>query len=113
MVAFMSGTVTTVTTDKCPGRMISIYNQEADLTISYLHMSMSGNAGLGETVTVGQRVGTVGTTAEGCTVPHLHIDAANGNSRPGCTREDCPAENAAQFVDIGPQLFTTFEALPD
>lgn len=114
VLAFISGTVTAVTEDKCPGRMISIYNKDTDLTVSYLHMNMDPGTHIaqGATVTQGQHVGQVGPPAAGCGTPHLHIDAAKGNSRPGCKREDCPAANAAKFVDIGPDLFTTYQALP-
>jgi len=113
VAAFLSGTVTEVTTDKCPGRMISIYNAESDLVVSYLHMDMQGNAALGATVTAGQQVGKVGPPANGCGTPHLHIDVAAGKTRPGCRREDCPAANAAKFRDIGPQLFQTYQVLPN
>lgn len=113
VVAFMSGTVTLLTTDKCPGQMISIYNEQSDLTISYLHMDFGNHVNVGDTVTPGQHVGMVGPPANGCGIPHLHIDAAQGKTRPGCARENCPPANASKFVDIGPQLFTTYEALPE
>jgi|GEM_PF-918318 len=114
VVAFIGGTVTTITQDRCPGRMISIYNQEADLTVSYLHNDMNPGTHVakGDTVQPGQHVAVVGPAGAGCGTPHLHIDAAQGNSRPGCSRLNCPASNASKFVDIGPDLFTTFEALP-
>lgn len=114
IVAFLSGTVTHIGEDKCPGRLVSIFNQEANLTISYLHMNLnaSTHVAAGATVTVGQHVGVVGPPSAGCGVAHLHIDAAQGNTRPGCKRESCPAENAAKFFDIGPDLFKTYEALP-
>lgn len=113
VVAFLSGNVVSVSEDKCPGRLISIYNDEYKLTISYLHMSFDNHISLGSSVEPGSPVGLVGTLAQGCTVPHLHIDAARGDSRPGCARENCPADRAAKFVDIGPQLFLGYEALPD
>lgn len=113
VAAFMSGKVTTITQDRCPGRMISIYNQEADVTISYLHLNLDQNTHVknGATVTAGQQIGIVGDQRAGCTISHLHIDAARGNSRPGCSRNDCPASNASKFMDIGPDLFKTYQAL--
>jgi hypothetical protein len=115
VVAFLSGTITSVTADKCPGRMFSVYNKESNLTVSYLHMNFGPNDSdmLGKTVTLAQQLGTVGAAPNGCGTPHLHIDAAVGMNRPGCKREDCPAANAAKFRDIGPQLFETFQALKD
>lgn len=114
VAAFMSGTVSRISTDRCPGRLISIYNKESDLTISYLHLSRStSTVREGDTVSVGQSIGRVGTTQEGCTVPHLHIDAASGTTRPGCSRLSCPAANASKFVDIGRQLYDTYQSLSD
>lgn len=113
VVAFLSGTVTRITEDRCPGRMVSVYNEQEDLTISYLHMSYQNHVGMGDTVDVGQHIGFVGTLANGCVIPHLHIDAASGHSRPGCSRLNCPSANATRFVDIGAALFETFQALPD
>ncbi|HMH69781.1 MAG TPA: phage tail tip lysozyme [Candidatus Saccharimonadales bacterium] len=114
VMAFLSGTVTQITEDRCPGRMISIYNKESNLTISYLHMNMDPNThvGDGDTVAVGQKVGIVGPAAAGCGIAHLHIDAAKGEKRPGCSRLSCPAANAEQFVDIGPDLSKTYDVLP-
>lgn len=113
ILAFFGGTVERIGSDKCGGDTVGIYNAQSDLIASHLHMG-SVEVQVGQTVQAGQQVGTVGTSAgDTCgTPPHLHIDVANGNSRPGCKREDCPPENAAQFVDVGPQLFETYEALP-
>ena len=114
-VAFLSGTVTTITEDKCPGRMISIYNKESDLTISYLHMDFALDPAvkLNAQINVAQLIGKVGPPPNGCGIPHLHIDAAAGTVRPGCKRESCPPANAAKFRDIGPQLFETYQKLKD
>lgn len=114
VVAAMSGVVTSVTSDRCPGRMISIYNQESDMTLSYLHLAFSNHVALGQTVAAGDPVGIVGPASpNGCGTAHLHIDGANGENRPSCSRLNCPAANQAYFVDLGPQLFDTFQALPD
>lgn len=113
VAAFLSGTVISVTKDKCPGRMISIYNEESDLTISYLHLSFSNHVGMGDVVSVGQQIAVVGTDDEGCGIAHLHIDAVTGKPRPGCARENCPPDRRSRFVDIGPQLYETFQVIPD
>lgn len=111
VAAFMEGTVNTVSTDRCGGRFISIYNAQKDMTISYMHMSLSGNIANGTQVKAGDRVGFVGTVAEGCTVAHLHIDAIKGRVRVACSRLSCPPANQALFLEIGPDLFKTFQLL--
>lgn len=111
VAAFVGGVVISISKDKCPGRLISIYNQESDMTISYLHLSFNGHVKLGDTVRAGDKIGVVGSNAEGCGISHLHIDATKGRGRPSCKRESCPPENASKFVDIGPQLFETFNSI--
>lgn len=113
VVAFLGGTVVRVTEDRCPGRMISIYNSESDLTISYLHLAFNNHINEGDTVEVGGHVGVVGPASAGCGTPHLHIDATTGDSRPGCSRLRCPPANSSRFVSIGPQLYQAFQQLPD
>lgn len=111
VAAFLSGTVTRITQDRCPGRMISIYNEESDLTISYLHLDFNNHVAQGERVSAGQQIGIIGPAVNGCGIPHLHIDAAQGSSRPACSRNSCPTASQAMFVDIGPQLYLTYQAL--
>lgn len=113
VAAFLSGTVTRISQDRCPGRLIGIFNSESNLTISYLHLDFNNHVGLGEEVVVGQQIGLVGSAANGCGTPHLHIDAAAGDSRPSCSRLNCPAANQAFFRDIGPELYQTYQALPE
>lgn len=112
-VAFLSGKVTHITQDKCPGQMISIYNQDSNLTISYLHLDFNNHVSEGDEVSVGGNVGLVGPGPNGCGTEHLHIDAVEGDKRPGCSREKCPVENQKFFRDIGPQLFETYQELPE
>jgi murein DD-endopeptidase MepM/ murein hydrolase activator NlpD len=112
VVAFMAGRVTAVSTDRCPGRYVEIHDDAQDISVAYMHMNMAGNVQVGQTVAPGQHVGVVGPPPNGCGTMHLHIDASHG-SRPGCSRLNCPAANASKFIDIGPQLFTTFQALPN
>ena len=115
VVALMGGVVTHIGTDRCPGRLISVYNKEANLVISYLHMNTDEKTHVaqGTTVTPGAKIGLVGAASNGCGTPHLHIDAAAGQVRPGCSRLNCPVANSSKFRDIGPQLYQTFQKLPN
>ncbi len=113
VVAFMSGTVVSVGNDKCGGRAIEVYNKENNKTITYMHMNTSSMVTKGQQLNLGQQVGVVGSAANGCGTVHLHIDAVQGSSRPFCKRENCPVANQQFFRDIGPQLFNTFQALPN
>lgn len=113
VAAFLSGTVTRIGTDRCGGRSIGIYNEASDLTISYLHLDLSGHVALGDTVVTGQQIATIGPAENGCGVAHLHIDAVSGPVRPDCSRLSCTETAQDKFVDIGPQLFETFQILPE
>lgn len=112
VLASLGGTVTMITQDRCPGRMVSIHSPDKDMTISYLHMNMNAEVAEGDTIEAGQRIGEVGPPGAGCGTAHLHIDAAQGDSRPGCSRLNCPSSNASKFIDIGPDLFKSYEQLP-
>lgn len=111
VVAFMSGKVTSIGHDKCGGTSVGVFNQESNKTITYMHLSSSLKVSGGDTVTLGGAIGNVGSAANGCGTMHLHIDAVNGSRRPSCKRENCPIENQKFFVDIGPQLYNTYQAL--
>lgn len=113
VVGFIGGEVRHIGSDKCGGPIVSIYNAESNLTVSYLHLQPGSHVAQRNIIQTGGRVGTVGEKGYGCGTAHLHIDVAKGTSRPGCKRENCPPQNAAQFVDIGPPLFKTYQALPD
>ncbi|PID30404.1 hypothetical protein CR983_02850 [Candidatus Saccharibacteria bacterium] len=112
VAAFLTGKVTRIMNDRCGGRMISIYNESENLTISYLHMASQAEVKQGDTVSLGQRIGVVGSAGSGCGTPHLHIDAVKGTRRIGCSRKSCPEKNKALFVNIGKELYDTFQALP-
>lgn len=111
--AFAAGTVNTLSRDVCGGRLIGIYNAEEDFIVSYLHNSYENHLAEGATVQPADSVSLVGTAAQGCGTPHLHIDAMRGDQRAACSRSSCPDSVKALFIDIGPQLFDTFQALPD
>lgn len=113
VAAFLSGKVVRISEDRCPGRYISIYNEKSDITVSYLHLDFNNHVGLNETVEAGQQIGLIGAAPNGCGTPHLHIDAAKGNTRPGCSRLNCPTSNSSKFIDIGPELFQTYQVLAE
>lgn len=117
VVAFLEGKVVRLGEDKCPGRLVSIYNKPSGLIVSYLHLNFETDVQEGDDVALGQKIGTVGPAdPNGCGTAHLHIDAAavnEGERRPGCKRESCPPESKNKFKDIGPELFKTFEQLPE
>lgn len=113
VIAFSGGKVTKLGHDRCGGRSITIYNTEANLTFSYMHLSESTSVTAGQTVKAGDLLGTVGPASAGCGTPHLHIDAMKGERRLGCSRLGCSASTKAMFVDIGPDLYTLYQALPN
>ena len=111
--AFASGTVNTLSRDICGGRLIGVYNAEEDFIVSYLHNSYSNHRGEGTTLQPADDLALVGEAELGCGTPHLHIDAMHGDSRDSCSRDSCSDEVRSLFIDIGPQLFETYQALPD
>lgn len=114
VAAFMNGTVLRTNSGnrcKSPGTTITIYNQENKLTITYIHVFKTTYVKSGDTVTAGQVIAEVGTADYGCGVEHLHIDANASKGRPVCSRLGCA--DKALFRDIGPELYKTYEALPE
>lgn len=119
VVAILDGKVVGISTDKCPGRLVSIYNESQGVTVAYLHMSIANTlVQNGQQITAGQIVGYVGQPSEGCGTPHLHIDANDTNKRIPCKRESCPAANQVHFeagdskIGLGAGLFNAYEKLP-
>ena len=119
VVSILPGKVVSVSEDKCPGRLVSIFDETKGVTVSYLHMSISKTlVKKGDAITAGQIIGYVGQGAEACGSAHLHIDVAAGDSRPGCKRESCPAANQVIFEEgeailgLAKGLFDTYEKLP-
>jgi len=119
VISLLPGKVVSISEDKCPGRLISIYDESKGVTVSYLHLSVSKTlVKEGEVVTAGQIIGYVGQAGEGCGVAHLHIDVAKAESRPGCKRESCPESNQVIFrqgeeaIGLGRGLFESYEKLP-
>lgn len=119
VLSILDGEVISISQDKCPGRLISVYSAAQDVTVSYLHLSISRTVVKdGDMVTAGQLIGYVGSGGEGCGSAHLHIDAASGKPRPGCRRENCPVANQGRFIEgsntikLAESLYTTYMKLP-
>jgi murein DD-endopeptidase MepM/ murein hydrolase activator NlpD len=119
VASILAGEVISISKDKCPGRLISIYSPTENVTVSYLHLSMSQDiVKKGDQIKAGQVIGVVGSSVEGCGSAHLHIDAALSDQRPGCKRENCPAANAAKFlagskkIGLPESLYKNYENLP-
>ena len=108
VVAFASGTVTYESSDRCGGLFITIWNEQAKLGVTYMHMSE--HIKKGAKVEPGDHVGVVGSAAHGCGTPHLHIDAATDKTRQACSRLGCSILN--HFRSLDKELFETFQALP-
>ncbi|TXG76284.1 hypothetical protein E6P97_03805 [Patescibacteria group bacterium] len=112
VVAFLSGTVSRIGEDKCPGRSISVYNEANDLVVWYAHLQFNEVVKVGDTVVPGQKLGEVGPPNAGCGTPHLHIDASKGKERGGCKRGSCPQSVRDKFVKIGDKLYALYQLLP-
>lgn len=115
VVAFASGTVKQISSDKCGSRLVGIYNEKADVILSYMHLNPDDNVPSGTKVQPGDPVGTVASVKRyPCVnVDHLHIDAEAGDVRDACAREACASSVMAKFRDIGPDLFNAYQKLPD
>jgi hypothetical protein len=113
VLSFVDGTVVRLGGDRCGVGSVVIYNQERNLTVTHLHIKQSDGLKTGDAVSAGQVIGAIGQGVgdAGCRTPHLHIDAVSGTSRPSCSRLSC--NNSDAFVDIGPQLYQTFQTLED
>jgi endonuclease/exonuclease/phosphatase family metal-dependent hydrolase len=108
VTAFASGKVSYVSTDSCGGKFLKIWNERAQLGITYMHLS--DHIPMGKTVNVGDHVGTVGSAGAGCGTPHLHIDASIGKIRKACDRSSCTIQS--EFRSIGKDLYNTYQRLP-
>ena len=119
VAAILSGKVVQVGTDKCPGRLIAVWSEQAGVTVAYLHLSIEQTiVKEGDSIAEGQIIGFVGPPAAGCGTPHLHIDANTTDRRIGCKRESCSAENKALFqagsdkIGLPKSLFDSYQRLP-
>lgn len=121
ILAVLAGEVVHIGEDRCPGKLVSVYSPDQGVVVSYLHLSRDTTKAAvaeGDQVQAGAVVGYIGTTQEGCTVPHLHIDASTGDTRPGCSRLNCPVANRALFkagndkINLGGSLYQGWLKLP-
>ena len=117
VAAFMGGEVLKVDGGNAcgPRTTITIWNEQNKMTITYIHLIYTTYIKAGDTVSVGQVIAEVGPgDPYGCGTTHLHIDANSTKGRPPCARPEnggCTSENASKFIDIGPQLYKTYEAI--
>jgi endonuclease/exonuclease/phosphatase family metal-dependent hydrolase len=111
VVAFADGEVSYVSTDKCPGKFLTIWNEQAGIGITYMHLST--HIGKGTKVKAGDYVGKVGSAEQGCGTPHLHIDASTDKIRQPCSREACAESVKNTFRSLGKDLFNTYQQLPE
>lgn len=112
VVAYMSGKVISAITtggDRCGGGIVSIYNTENNLTVTYMHMS-SITVSVGQEVSAGDQIGITGDADDGCGVAHLHIDAISGEGRPGCSRLGCSVPEGS-FTPIGDDLKNLYDSM--
>lgn len=109
VVAFASGKVTYTSSDRCGGKFLTIWNDQAGLGVTYMHLS--DHITNGTEVKAGDHVGTVGSAAAGCGTAHLHIDASTDKVRQACSRLSCSIQD--HFKDIGKDLYNTYQALPE
>lgn len=109
--AFADGVVSKVHSGGMGGG-ISIYNQAAGLHVYYTHMQVNSSITVGATITAGQALGSLVSVNDypSINTDHLHIDASPGQVRQACSRNNCP--NKDVYVDLGPDLFKLWEALP-
>lgn len=114
VVASMSGKVVSRDTaeDRCDGRLVSIHNPEQDITLTYMHLNAATKVQKDAEVKIGEPLGQVGSAADGCGTPHLHIDAIQGSVRYPCSRLSCPPSTKSKFIDIGKKLYDSFMAMP-
>lgn len=114
VLSMTKGTVNKLSSDRCGGRIVGIYNSDLNQRYSYMHLNPNSvTVKVGQKVSAGTAIGKVGATkAYSCnTVDHLHIDAVKGKVRVSCSRLGCTANNKALFVNLGPELFTTYQKL--
>ena len=120
--ALISGTVKRISTDRCGGALVTVLsenqgdNADEVIMVSYMHMdkaSVNVTVSEGKQLNFGDPIGSSGDGSVGFDTAHLHIDAIKGDVKLACSRNACPAEEAAKYIDLGPTLFTLFQAIPD
>jgi murein DD-endopeptidase MepM/ murein hydrolase activator NlpD len=82
LVAVRDGVVVETGDDGGRGNYIAIWSREAGHTFLYLHMLHPTPLARGDTVRMGQRVGSVGCTGS-CWGDHLHFEVREGRGTTG------------------------------
>lgn len=93
----------------------SIQVRTGEYIYYYTHLAAGAEVKVGDKVTAGQRIGKVGTAAQGGGSEHLHLDASkwpDGDTRGACSR-DGGCFDVSKFLDILPSLKKLQAALPD
>jgi hypothetical protein len=113
VVAFTSGVVTRISSDNCGSRLVTVYNKEADVAISYMHMTSRGTPTVGTNLDPGDQIGFIASVNNfPCVkIDHLHIDAITGPTRFGCATGSCPDDVKDKFIDIGPDLYRAYQEM--
>lgn len=114
ILAAKSGTVVSKKTSSCIyyGCNVTIMGDDGILYY-YTHMSKPGSVNVGQKVSAGQQIGTVGTNATAMNTPrHLHFDMLPGDKykyRPGCSGSSC---SGIPFINVQKYLIPAFNELP-
>jgi len=111
IIAAKAGKVVRKTTDSCDyyGCNVSVKGDDG-LLYYYTHMSKHATVDVGQKVSAGEQIGTVGTNATAMNTPrHLHFDITRGSSRPSCSGSSC---KDSDFINVQSVLVPAFEALP-
>lgn len=93
----------------------SIQVRTGEYIYYYTHLATGAEVKVGDKVTAGQRIGKVGTAAQGNGTEHLHLDASKwpeGQTRGSCSRTG-GCFDTSKFLDILPTLKNLQAALPD
>lgn len=90
LVAVRKSVVIETGSDGGRGNYIALHSPEADETYVYLHMVEPAGVKQGETVSAGDRIGSMGCTGS-CSGTHLHFEVRAGKSLSGEARDPLPS----------------------
>ena len=76
-------------TDGGRGNWIALYDPKRKQTYSYFHLLGPAEAGVGEKLKPGEKVGEVGCTGS-CSGDHLHFEVLDGKGPYGTPRDPMP-----------------------
>lgn len=114
IIAAKPGVVVNKTTGSCDyyGCNVSIMGEDGILYY-YTHMSKHASVNVGQKISAGQQIGSVGTNATAMNTPrHLHFDMLPGDKykyRPGCSSAAC---KSYPFINVQSYLVPAFDQLP-